>query len=273
MNDSTPRLPAGRKAQVASYVNRLGQVTVTALAAHFEVSPDTIRRDLDQLDSEGLLIRMHGGAMSTSALPWHDTPLSDRARLQASQKDRIGQVAADLVQDGNVLFVNGGTTALALVHHLSERSELIIATNNLSLPAEISAEACRDVYVIGGHVRLSGQVTIGPVAFASAISGVENDIHVDLALIGVGAVDGEGFSTSNLDEAAMLAQMAARARRVAVLADSTKLDRRLFAAIGPLSMADYLVTNEDPAPRLAAALAEHGVEVLTPETPLRHPAG
>ena len=267
MNDTTSRLPAGRKAQVASYVNRLGQVTVTALAAHFGVSPDTIRRDLDQLDTEGLLIRMHGGAMSTSALPWHDTSLSDRARLQSSQKDRIGQVAAGLVQDGNVLFINGGTTALSLVHHLSGRSELIIATNNLVLPAEINAESCRDVYVLGGRVRLSGQVTIGPVAFASAISGVENDIHVDLALIGVGAVDTEGFSTSNLDEAAMLGQMAARARRVAILADTTKLDRRLFAAIGSLGAADYLVTNEQPGPELSAALAEHNVQVLTPDTP------
>ncbi len=186
MNDSTPRLPGGRKAQVASYVNRLGQVTVTALAEHFGVSPDTIRRDLDQLDADGLLIRMHGGAMSTSALPWHDTSLSDRARLQASQKDRIGQVAAGLVQDGNVLFINGGTTALALVHHLADHSQLIIATNNLSLPAEINAEACRDVYVFGGHVRLSGQVTIGPVAFASAISGVVGFLVLNaMVLVGI----------------------------------------------------------------------------------------
>ncbi|MBM6979188.1 MAG: DeoR/GlpR transcriptional regulator [Actinomyces succiniciruminis] len=267
MNDAAPRLPGGRKAEIAGYVNRLGQVTVMALADHFGVSADTIRRDLDQLDADGLLIRMHGGAMSNSAVPWHDTNLSDRARLQASQKDRIGRIAAELVQDGNVLFINGGTTALSLVHHLSNKRELIIATNNLALPVEINPEACRDVYVIGGHVRLSGRVTIGPVAFASAISGVENDIHVDLALIGVGAVDTNGFSTSNLDEAAMLAQMASRARRVAILADSTKLDRRLFAAIGDLAIADYLITNEQPNAELSAALNAHSVQVLTPDTP------
>ncbi|WP_103061674.1 DeoR/GlpR family DNA-binding transcription regulator [Actinomyces qiguomingii] len=267
MNDVVPRLPGGRKAEITNYVNRLGQVTVTALADHFGVSADTIRRDLDQLDADGLLIRMHGGAMSNSAVPWHDTNLSDRARLQSSQKERIGELAAGLVQDGSVLFINGGTTALALVHHLSTKRELIIATNNLALPAEINPEACRDVYVIGGHVRLSGRVTIGPVAFASAISGVENDIHVDLALIGVGAVDAGGFSTSNLDEAAMLGQMAARARRVAILADSTKFNRRLFAAIGDLKIADYLVTNGQPGTELAAVLKAHSVQVLTPATP------
>lgn len=265
MNDISSRLPAGRKAEVASHVNRLGQVTVMALAERFGVSPDTIRRDLDQLDADGLIIRMHGGAMSNSSLPGHDTSLSERARLQAEQKDRIGQVAAGLVQDGDVLFINGGTTALAMLHYLSERRDLIIATNNLSLPAEINADSCRDIYVFGGHVRLSAQVTIGPVAFASSISGVENDIHVDLALIGVGAVDGEGLSTSNLDEAAMLGQMAGRARRVAILADSTKLGQRLFAAIGPLEIADFLVTDERPSQALSQALSQAGVQVMTPE--------
>mgnify|MGYP000556427126 CR=1 FL=1 len=105
MNDAASRLPASRKAEVAAYVNRLGQVTVSALAERFGVSADTIRRDLDQLDSDGQLIRTHGGAMSTSAVPWHDTSLDDRSRLQAAQKDTIGRLTSDLVVDGNVLFI------------------------------------------------------------------------------------------------------------------------------------------------------------------------
>ena len=263
MSDAS-RLPAGRKADVAKYVAGHGQVTVAALAEHFAVSPDTIRRDLDQLDSEGVIIRTHGGAMSNSAIPWHDTGLEDRSRLQPDQKEQIGLTAARLVADGNVLFINGGTTTLALVRHLSSRRELIIATNSLRVPAEINAEACRDRYVIGGHVRVSGQVTVGPVVFASSVSGVETDIRVDLALLGVGAVDAGGISTSNLDEAAMLAQMASRARRVAILADSTKLDRRLFATIGTLEIADYLITSTVPKGALGKALADNSVKVLTP---------
>ena len=263
MSDAS-RLPAGRKADVAKYVAGHGQVTVAALAEHFAVSPDTIRRDLDQLDSEGVIIRTHGGAMSNSAIPWHDTGLEDRSRLQPDQKEQIGLTAARLVADGNVLFINGGTTTLALVRHLSSRRELIIATNSLRVPAEINAEACRDLYVIGGHVRVSGQVTVGPVVFASSVSGVETDIRVDLALLGVGAVDAGGISTSNLDEAAMLAQMASRARRVAILADSTKLDRRLFATIGTLEIADYLITSTVPKGALGKALADNSVKVLTP---------
>ena len=265
MSDAS-RLPAGRKADVAKYVAGHGQVTVAALAEHFAVSPDTIRRDLDQLDSEGVIIRTHGGAMSNSAIPWHDTGLDDRSRLQPGQKEQIGLTAAQLVADGSVLFINGGTTTLALVRHLSSRRELIVVTNSLRVPAEISADACRDLYVIGGHVRLSGQVTVGPVVFASPVSGVETDIRVDLALLGVGAIDAGGISTSNLAEAAMLAQMASRARKVAVLADSTKLDRRLFATIGGLEIADYLVTSTAPTGALGKALAKSSVEVLAPDT-------
>ena len=90
MSDAS-RLPAGRKADVAKYVAGHGQVTVAALAEHFAVSPDTIRRDLDQLDSEGVIIRTHGGAMSNSAIPWHDTGLEDRSRLQPDQKEQISR--------------------------------------------------------------------------------------------------------------------------------------------------------------------------------------
>lgn len=265
MEPPQQHLPAGRKAAILQQVNTLGQVTVSTLADRFDVSTDTIRRDLDQLDTEGALIRTHGGAMSTFAVPWHDTQVDDRSRLQPMQKQAIAVTAAELVQDGSVLFVNGGSTILAFARELGSKRELIIATNNLRLPSELNPDSYRDLYVFGGHVRTSGQVTVGPIAFASAISGVENDIHADLAIIAVGAFDPDGYSTSNLDEAAMLTQMAERARRVAVLADSSKSDKRLFASIGPLEMADYLITDTEPdAPLLEALTAAH-VRILTPQ--------
>lgn len=267
--DDTPKLPAGRKATIASYVKEAGQVTVTELAEHFKVSVDTIRRDLDQLDSDGILIRTHGGAMAPSALPWHDTGLDARERLQPSQKDTIGRLAAQLVTDGSVLVINAGTTALAMTPYLSNRRELIVATNNLLIPSRINPESCRDLYVIGGHVRLSGQVSIGPVSFANLVTGEETRIQFDFAFIGIGAVDAEeGFSTTNLDEAAMLRQMAQRATRVAILADSSKLNKRLFANVGSLSLADFLITDSEPEAPLTHALKKHGVTVIHPGSPL-----
>jgi len=259
------RLPAGRKAEVAAYVSEVGQVTVARLAKRFDVSADTIRRDLDQLDTDGVLVRTHGGAVSLSALPRPDSGLDVRARVQASAKDRIGALAAGLVPDGSSLLINAGTTTLALVRHLSEHRDLTIATNSLALPAELSPKVFRDLYVFGGAVRASAQATVGPVAFPVLPGGGEVDIRCDMALICVGAVSHEsGYSTSNLGEAAMMSQMMSRASQVAVLADSTKFGRRLFAQVADLGKADWFVTDAPPPEDLAEALRSAGVEILTP---------
>jgi DeoR family fructose operon transcriptional repressor len=263
--DGAPRrLPAGRKADLATYVSEMGQVTVANLAERFDVSPDTIRRDLDQLDADGVLIRTHGGAISLLAVPRPDTGMDVRLRLQTLAKDQIGALAAGLVDDGAALMINAGTTTLALAKHLSEKRDLTIATNSLRLPTEINPLAFRDLYVFGGAVRLTAQATVGPVAFPNT-RGADRDIRCDLALIAVGAVSADaGYSTSNLGEAAMMSAMMDRSTRVAVLADSTKFGRRLFAQIGELGTADYLVTDAAPPPELAEALEAAGVQVLLP---------
>lgn len=257
------RLPAGRKAELASYVADVGQVTVAQLAERFDVSLDTIRRDLDQLDSEGVLIRTHGGAVSPSAVPRPDTGLDVRMRMQATAKERIGALAAGLVTDGAAVIVNAGTTTLAVARHLRDQRELTVATNSLRLPAEISPDVVRDLYVFGGQVRFSAQATVGPVSFQRMSPGDDLQIQCDLALVAVGAVDvAAGYTTSNLGEATMMAEMMDRASRVAVLADSSKFARRLFARVAGLGRADYLVTDAAPPAALGRALEDAGVKVL-----------
>jgi DeoR family transcriptional regulator, fructose operon transcriptional repressor len=257
------RLPAGRKADLAAFVAESGQVTVAALSEHFGVSIDTVRRDLDQLDREGVLVRTHGGAVSVDG-PRTDRGLDVRLRMQTAEKEAIAKVAAGLVGDGTVIMLNAGTTTLAVAHALREHRELTIATNNLRIPSEISPKAIRDLYVFGGAVRTITQATTGPVAFTMTAGGPEVDIQCDLALIAVGAVATSGYSTSNLGDAAMMADMMQRAQHTAILADSSKMGRRLFAQVASLDRADYLVTDAAPAPELADALAQAGVKVLTP---------
>ncbi|WP_226532167.1 DeoR/GlpR family DNA-binding transcription regulator [Microbacterium paraoxydans] len=258
------RLPAGRKADLATYVEQTGQVTVSDLAEHFAVSIDTIRRDLDQLDREGVLIRTHGGAVSAANGQLKDRALDVRLRMQTEEKERIARVAAGLVEDGSVVMLNAGTTTLAVARALRNHHDLTIATNNLRIPGELSPSAFRDLYVFGGAVRSITQATTGPVTFTMTPGGPEVDIRCDLALIAVGAVDEAGYSTSNLGDAAMMSEMIQRAERTAILADSTKLGRRFFAQIALLERADYLITDAPPPPRIAAALAQADVQVLTP---------
>ena len=258
------RLPAGRKADLATYVEQTGQVTVGDLAAHFEVSIDTIRRDLDQLDREGVLIRTHGGAVSAASGQLKDRALDVRLRMQTEEKERIARLAGDLVDDGSVIMLNAGTTTLAVARALRNHRELTIATNNLRIPAEIAPSAFRDLYVFGGAVRAITQATTGPVTFTMTPGGPDVDIRCDLALIAVGAVDESGYSTSNLGDAAMMSEMIQRAERTAILADSTKFDRRLFAQVTALERADYFITNTPPTSKLLAALQQADVEVITP---------
>lgn len=259
------RLPAGRKAELAAYIAELGEASVAKMAERFEVSVDTIRRDLDALDAEGHLIRTHGGAVSVTAVPKPEFGLDVRLRMQPGAKDAIGALAAGLVTDGMVVMLNAGSTTLALARHLRDRRELTIATNSLRLPAEIAPEVVRDLYVFGGAVRFTAQATIGPVGFPVGDHSIDQEVQADIAFVGVGSVSEQGgYWTSNLAEAGMLRDMMDRSMKVAVLADASKLERRLFAQIAELAAADYLITDAPPTPSMAAALRDAGVEVLIP---------
>jgi DeoR family transcriptional regulator, fructose operon transcriptional repressor len=269
-DDRKRQLPAGRKAQLAAYVAEAGQVTVGTLAERFGVSIDTIRRDLDQLSADGVLVRTYGGAVSASTLSRVDRAVDVRINLQEREKEKIAALAAALVEDGSVIMINGGSTTLAVARSLRNHRDLTVATNNLLVPSALPPTAVRDLYVVGGAVRSSTLATIGPVSFRAA-GGSELDVSCDLALIGVGAVSVAGYTMGNLAEAAMMREMISRAERVAILADSSKFGRRLFAQVSELGSADYLVTDTTPPPDLLDALADSGVELVTPETRQRGP--
>lgn len=271
-NERQRHLPAGRKAQLAAYVAETGQVTVSELAERFGVSIDTVRRDLDQLAAEGSLVRTYGGAVSLSTVSRTDRAVDQRLTVQEQEKEKIAVLAAALVQDGSTIMINGGTTTLALARNLSQHRDLTVATNNLLLPGALPPAAVRDIYIFGGAVRALTLATIGPVSFR-AHTGADLDISCDLALIGVGAVSADaGYTTSNLAEAAMMQEMISRAARVAILADSSKFGRRLFAQVSELAAADYLITDRVPSPDLREALETHGVELLTPTAGATGPA-
>ena len=269
-NDRQRHLPAGRKAQLAAYVAETGQVTVSELAERFGVSIDTVRRDLDQLAAEGSLVRTYGGAVSLSTVSrTTDRAVDQRLTVQEQEKEKIAALAAALVQDGSTIMINGGTTTLALARNLGQHRDLTVATNNLLLPGALPPSAVRDIYVFGGAVRALTLATIGPVSFR-ANTGADLDISCDLALVGVGAVAADaGYTTSNLAEAAMMQEMISRAARVAILADSSKFGRRLFAQVSELGAADYLVTDATPPPALRDALAASNVELITPPSTSR----
>ena len=251
-------LPAKRHLELVELVRAKGQMTVNELSSHFGVSGDTVRRDLDLLASQGLLKRTHGGAVAMDNLVHQDSTFMQRMSTRIPAKKRIAQAASQLVDDGETLLLNGGSTTRLFAAELSGRRNLTIVTNNLTVPTTLAAECVRDIYVLGGQYKGDAQVTIGPVGFVPAGS-----ISVDSAVIGVGGITvKEGLTTTTLEEASVILGMINAARRTIVLADASKLGHSAFAHITPLEGINILVTDEEPPSELAQALKHAQVELI-----------
>lgn len=259
----TPRLPAQRRADLAEFVEEHGQATVGMLVEAFDVSGDTVRRDLQYLHEQGVVVRSYGGVVRRDDLARFDPPFVSRTGANKDAKAAIGALAATLVSDQQTLIVNGGTTTLALARALKGKKDLTVVTNNLHLPGNIPAGAVSELHILGGQFRMTSFATLGPVELPDVEGGRTHAFHADLAFIGVGGVSGElGFTGGDLRESSMIRHMIERAERVVVLADSSKFGRTAFARIGELSLADGLITEKAPGQEIGAALAEAGVELL-----------
>ncbi|CAH1694229.1 Glycerol-3-phosphate regulon repressor [Hyphomicrobiales bacterium] len=253
---SDAHLPARRRADITNYVRLNGEASVAELASHFQVSIDTVRRDLDQLARTGLVARTHGGAVPVSLN--QVTPLSVRLGSNREAKERIAHAAAALISDGETLIANGGSTTLAFATALEGRRDLTLVTNNLSIPHVMPPGICSSLYVIGGDYRADTDVTVGPVVLNGSAK-----VTVDTAVIGVHGISADlGFSSRVLEEATMIAAMMQAARRTVIVADSSKFGRRSFAMIAPIAEAAILVTDAALPDELAGLFRDSGVRIV-----------
>ncbi len=253
-------VPAGRQRRLLQMIEAEGQLIAATAVDEFGVSVDTIRRDLDQLSEEGLVLRTHGGAVRIQQHNQSPSPVGTRAATNRDAKARIARVAAEYVADGQTLLMNGGSSIVAAARELGQRRDLTILTNNLLVPGALPPGVTSDVYLLGGAVRLDSQVTVGPVV----LPGLESTVHGisgDVAFIGVGGVSASGYSAINLAEAQMMSELMSSAARVVVLCDSSKFGRNVLAQVGSLSVAHVLVTDVAPPSELAAALHDADTEV------------
>ena len=248
---------ARRHQELLQLVEARGQVSVGELSQHFGVSDDTIRRDLLHLEGCKVLLRTHGGAVSTALMVHRETPFLTRVNAHSEGKARIGRAAAQLITDGETLIVNGGSTTFALAANLGSRRDLTLVTNNVAMLSALPPEAMQSAYLLGGHYRTNLASTVGPVELSSGT------VSVDTAVLGVSGISiANGISTTHLEEARMHARMIASARRTIVLVDASKFGHDTFAQIAPLSAVDTLVTDADPSSEFRQALNAANVELV-----------
>ena len=249
-----------RHRQIVEQVRGAGRVLVTELAEHFDVTPETIRRDLTALDRNGALRKVHGGAIPAPALP--ETGVAEREHVGSDAKQTIARAALPHLglRRGSTVLLDAGTTVGALARRLPGGLGLTVITDSVLTAALLAGRDDVTVRVLGGQVRGITQAAVGPEALAALAA-----TRVDVAVIGTNGLTSEhGLSTPDPDEAAVKRAMIGAARRVVALADATKLGQEHLVSFADLADVDLLVTDSPPPASIAAHLATLGTEVITP---------
>ena len=247
-----------RQRQILDSLTGSGRVAVAALAAQFEVTTETIRRDLDQLAERGLLDRVHGGAVArrTTAV---EPDLEARRITNLEAKRRLALAAARLLpaDPHAAVLLDAGSTTGELLPHLSGRRGPVI-TNAPAIAQGALVHTDLAVHVLPGRVRPATEAAVG-----SATVDAIRLLHPEIVFLGCNGLGPEGFTTPDPDEAAVKSAMAASALRRVVLADSSKFGATHLVAFAALGDVDALVTDTEPPAELRTLLDEAGVEVIT----------
>lgn len=258
-------LAAERRARILDEVRGTRIVSTEGLSRALEVSGETIRRDLASLEKQGLLARVHGGAAAPSTQPTgEEAPFSDRASSAVEAKDRIGRAAASLVQSGQTVVIDIGTTALRVARALPMDLAATVATCSLLVAAELADRPHLEVLVCGGRLRggdLALSNTMAQAFFA--------DLNPDIAFLGSGGVaPWAGLTDYHLDEAMVRRTMVRNAAASYILADFSKLGRVVKHRVVGLAEVTGLITDQEPPSEIRSAFDASGGRVL-----IAHPGG
>ncbi len=249
--------PETRRQETLRLINQDGQVTVTDLSQRFGVSEVTIRNDLQLLAEQELIVRTHGGAI---AVGWGaELPLKTRSQQKVNEKDRIGARAASLIQDGEAVFLDTSSTALAIIPHLRMRRDLTIITNSLAV-----AQAA-------GEWNMISVVVFGGIYKRDTVSLVGNDgldmlkkYNIQKGFFGAhGLSDPEGLTDVSAAEAEVKRHLIHICRQVIVVLDATKWDRVGLASFARLEDIHQIVTDLQDSNALAEKVNALGISIIT----------
>jgi len=246
-----------RRQHVLKLVDRDGRVLVSELSESLGISPITIRKDLDYLEQQGLVQRTHGGALAPHNSTLIDLSLKSKESQQSREKQAIAEAAASLVQEGQCILLDSGTTTTAVARALRRFRHLTIVTNAMNIAAELS-DTDFDIIVVGGNLRKNSLSLVGPLAEDAL-----RQIQADILFLGVDGFDVKtGVMTPSLLEARANRVMVAASRRVIPVFDSTKFERRSLALIIPPSGVHTVITDKNAPKDQVDALRAAGIEVI-----------
>lgn len=240
-----------RRRRILAQLRRTGAVTVAELTDLLGVSDMTIRRDLEQLRSDGLAEKVHGGAVLVDSATY-EPGFAAKSQLAEPAKLAIAAKAAALVRPGAAIALSAGTTTWSMAPLIARVPDVTVVTNSPVVADAVTDENPQATVILTGGIRTPSAALVGPIADHS-IAG----LHVDQLFLGVHGMDRRaGFTTPNLAEAKTNQALIAAAREVVVVTDSTKWGVVGFADIAPLSVADTVITDDGLPQRAVADLRE-----------------
>ncbi|MFE6836797.1 DeoR/GlpR family DNA-binding transcription regulator [Streptomyces sp. NPDC057705] len=246
-----------RRQEILRLARAAGSVDVVALADRFQVTSETVRRDLKALDRSGLVRRVHGGAIPAGRLDF-EPDLGERgAAGAADEKDRIALAALAELPDGGSVVLDAGSTVARLAAAIPVEIALTVVTHALPVAARLSAHTGIDLHLVGGRVRHGTRAAVDAWALR-AYAEIRADV---LFLAANGFTAGGGLTTPDLAEAAVKRAAMGAARRVVLLADSAKAGQEHFARFGSFADVHLLITDTGLAPADKAAIEAAGTEV------------
>lgn len=249
-------LAAVRLERIVEHLRLRRFARVNELCSELGASPATVRRDLATLERSGRLRRLHGGAMIAEA-HLDEPAFDDKTTVSAAEKDRIARAALGFIGRNDTVFLDGGSTILALAGLLGSRPEITVVTNSLRVASALAGGG-PNLILIGGELRQRSQTFVGPLTRCMI-----DQINVDKAFMGTMGLTPDGLSTTDPREAFTKECIMRRATQVILLADHTKMDKVSFVRFGACDDLDVLITDSSTPPKVLQPLRKRGIEVLT----------
>ncbi|NOI67043.1 transcriptional repressor AgaR [Vibrio sp. 99-8-1] len=246
-----------RRQKIVELIRKNGEGKVDDFSARFAVSTVTIRHDLNLLEQQGCVYRCYGGATINHNFAF-DQPLHRKGLLNKSTKEKIAIVAASMIQDGEAIILDSGSTIGYMTEYLDRKKDLVVMTNAINTAYQLTAYENVDLFVVGGNLRRSSCSLIG----SHGVQQVK-DYRFDKLFLGVDGFDLDaGVTTPNQNEAQVNRAMCEVSRQVIAVTDSSKFGRKSFCMIKAAKEIDVLITDSEIPEHYLQTLTDMGVEVI-----------
>lgn len=246
-----------RREQIISLLNSEKTISVNKLSKIFNVSAVTIRNDLRHLEKQGCILRSYGGAMINKTFAF-DRPLLDKSRINFTSKNKIAQKATELVEDGDHIILDSGSTTALMVPYLSQKKDLVVLTNALNIAYDLANNNNIEIIVTGGNVRKNTYSISG-----QTVEQILKMYHFNKLFLGVDGFDIKtGITTPNFAEACVNKTMCEVTDKIIAITDSSKFGRKSFCMIEKVKNIDYVVTDSGIPPNYLSELYTLGINVI-----------